>query len=419
MKKTVNVTSANKVLSEVSVLDYFKLGKNSYLLYERIGEPDNNIYLAKYDENLLIKPDDTEKEQLQNVIKYLITNNPSTDIKKHHYKKLSIDKIEENINEKDANKISLTSEQYRTLIENLNNSDNAKGKPVKVKEPKNGKKLNKKAVILATGIIVVVVALVVLLLVVLPKGGLTGSSKSEFNIKFDTDGSTLYGDMVIKNGEEIDISNYIPSKEGYMFGGWYTDAKFKNAVSGVYKPTNDTTFYAKWEKNTCTGNCKPGQMVTLEDGSTWYTIETTDDNSKTIRLLASSCNGLSLKFDDKENDYNKSSIKQYVENDYLNSLGDLKSKITDVKLMTKEEIEVLKDMDNAGSWLYNATVCPYGNWWTMTSYETDQVYIVNSKGLAEPYQQLAEGVVSKNGTVSSLAGLRPVITIDKSAIRGE
>ena len=55
----------------------------------------------------------------------------------------------------------------------------------------------------------------------------------------------------------------------------------------------------------------------------------------------------------------------------------------------------------------------------MTSYETDQVYIVNSKGLAEPYQQLAEGVVSKNGTVSSLAGLRPVITIDKSAIRGE
>lgn len=33
-----------------------------------------------------------------------------------------------------------------------------------------------------------------------------------------------------------------------MFGGWYTDAKFKNAVSGVYKPTDDTTFYAKWEK---------------------------------------------------------------------------------------------------------------------------------------------------------------------------
>lgn len=148
-------------------------------------------------------------------------------------------------------------------------------------------------------------------------------------------------------------------------------------------------------KNTCTGNCRPGQMVTLEDGSTWYTIETTDDNSKTIRLLASSCNDLSLKFDDKENDYNKSSIKQYVENDYLNSLGDLKSKITDVRLMTKEEVEILQGMDNASNWLYNTTVCPYGNWWTMTSYETDQAYIVNSKGLAEPYQQLAEGVVSK------------------------
>ena len=191
MKKTVNVTSANKVLNEVNVLDYFKLGKDSYLLYERVGEPGNSVYLAKYDENLLIKPEDTEKEQLQNVMKYLITNNSSIDVKKYHYKKLSIDKIEDNINEKEANKISLTDEQYRTLIENLNNSDSTKVKPVKVKEPKTGKQLNKKAIIIVSGIVVVVAILVVLLLVVLPKGGLIGSSKSEFNIKFDTDGSTL------------------------------------------------------------------------------------------------------------------------------------------------------------------------------------------------------------------------------------
>lgn len=81
IEKTVNVTSANKVLNEVNVLDYFKLGKDSYLLYERVGEPGNSIYLAKYDENLLIKPEDTEKEQLQNVMKYLITNNSSIDVK--------------------------------------------------------------------------------------------------------------------------------------------------------------------------------------------------------------------------------------------------------------------------------------------------------------------------------------------------
>ena len=143
MKKTVNVTSANKVLNEVNVLDYFKLGKDSYLLYERVGEPGNSVYLAKYDENLLIKPEDTEKEQLQNVMKYLITNNSSIDVKKYHYKKLSIDKIEDNINEKEANKISLTDEQYRTLIENLNNSDSTKVKPVKVKGPKTGKQLKK------------------------------------------------------------------------------------------------------------------------------------------------------------------------------------------------------------------------------------------------------------------------------------
>lgn len=50
---------------------------------------------------------------------------------------------------------------------------------------------------------VVVAILVVLLLVVLPKGGLIGSSKSEFNIKFDTDGSTLYGDMIIKMEKKL------------------------------------------------------------------------------------------------------------------------------------------------------------------------------------------------------------------------
>ncbi len=417
MKKTVNVTSANKVLNEVNVLEYFKLGKNSYLLYERIGEEGNNIYLAKYDENLLVKPEDTEKEQLQSIIKYLITNDSSIDIKKYHYKKLSYDSIQENINEKEANKISLTQEQYGSLIANLNSVDKAKP----VTSNKSKQKLNKTAVIVAISVLVVVV--IALLLIFLPKdGGLLSGFKSEFNVEFNTDGGTLYVKEVIPNGEEINVSNYTPEKEGYMFRGWYTDANFKNAVNGSYKPTKDTTFYAKWEKNTCNGNCQPGQMVTLEDGSTWYTIESTDENSKTIRLLASSCNGVSLKFDDKEsftNKYSDSSIKKYVENDYLNNLSDLKSKIKDVKLMTKEEVEVLENLDNANGWLYNTTVCPYGNWWTMTSYETDQVYIVNSEGLAEPFQQVADGVVTKNGTANSLAGVRPVITIEKSAIRSE
>lgn len=416
MKKIVNVTSANKVLNEVSILDYFKLGKSSYLLYERIGEEGNNVYLAKYDDNLLVKPEDTEKENLQNVIKYLITNDSSVDIKKYHYKKLPFDNFQANINEKEANKISLTSEQYSNLIANLNSVD----VPKKKVKNSSGKKLNKKAVIIAVCVLVVVA--IVVLLLVLPKGGILNSSKSEYIVKLDTDGGTLYGEQIVPNGDEINISNFVPTKEGYMFIGWYTDKNYKNAVSDTYKPTKDITLYAKFEKNTCIGNCQPGQMVTLEDGSVWYTIEASDENSNTIRLLASGCNGLTLKFDDKEsytNNYDESSIKQYIENDYLNSLGDLKSKITDVKLMTKEEVEILENLDNADGWLYNATVCPYGSWWTMTSYETDQVYIVNSKGLAEPYQQEADNVVTKNGTVSSALGVRPVITIDKSAIRSE
>ncbi|MBQ8885177.1 MAG: InlB B-repeat-containing protein [Clostridia bacterium] len=45
-----------------------------------------------------------------------------------------------------------------------------------------------------------------------------------------------------------------PTRKGYKFAGWYTDAEFKNAVSVLAKgTTGDVTLYAKWEKTSSKG----------------------------------------------------------------------------------------------------------------------------------------------------------------------
>ena len=47
--------------------------------------------------------------------------------------------------------------------------------------------------------------------------------------------------------------NYAPTREGYIFGGWYKEASCTNKVSDTtYTPTSDITLYAKWTANSYT-----------------------------------------------------------------------------------------------------------------------------------------------------------------------
>lgn len=48
---------------------------------------------------------------------------------------------------------------------------------------------------------------------------------------------------------EKKVNLYNPSKQGYTFGGWYTDSRFKNKITAIPKGTaKNMTLYAKWTK---------------------------------------------------------------------------------------------------------------------------------------------------------------------------
>ena len=68
----------------------------------------------------------------------------------------------------------------------------------------------------------------------------------EYNISYVLNGGTNSTDnpSSYNTGDTITLS--FPTKEDYMFMGWYTDYKFTNAVKEIADKTGDLTLYAKW-----------------------------------------------------------------------------------------------------------------------------------------------------------------------------
>ena len=69
--------------------------------------------------------------------------------------------------------------------------------------------------------------------------------KVEHTITFATNGGSKINDLTVSAGTTVDLTKYIPIKEGYTFAGWYSDSKLTTAVTSL-KLTGDTTVYAKW-----------------------------------------------------------------------------------------------------------------------------------------------------------------------------
>ena len=64
-------------------------------------------------------------------------------------------------------------------------------------------------------------------------------------VKFVTDGGTLYAPVKVYEHGDFLLYSYVPTKVGYTFGGWYYDIGCTKPVVD-FKPTCDTTLYAKW-----------------------------------------------------------------------------------------------------------------------------------------------------------------------------
>ena len=68
-------------------------------------------------------------------------------------------------------------------------------------------------------------------------------------LQFASDGGSFIRPITKRYGEIISLENYIPTKYGYTFKGWFTDPRTKQNQVTTFKFTKPDVLYAKWEKN--------------------------------------------------------------------------------------------------------------------------------------------------------------------------
>ena len=94
-------------------------------------------------------------------------------------------------------------------------------------------------------------------------------------ISFDSDGGTpIYEPVMIKNYNEINLADYVPTKKGYSFDGWYSlnpdgtmggTAPLSEFIEDELDVNSDTLFRAKWIKNKDHNN-DSGKHVVVNTG---------------------------------------------------------------------------------------------------------------------------------------------------------
>lgn len=117
----------------------------------------------------------------------------------------------------------------------------------------------------------------------------------KYTITFDSQGGSQVASIEVKSGETLTLPSE-PTKEGFVFSGWYTEESCVNKFVVSIPVSQDMTLYAKWEKekptymvefDTCGGSevktigVKEGSTVTLPQAPTkdgylfdgWYLDE--------------------------------------------------------------------------------------------------------------------------------------------------
>lgn len=72
-----------------------------------------------------------------------------------------------------------------------------------------------------------------------------GGGSLYHTVKFDTDGGSAVSSQRVKRGNTVKAPD-APVKEGYDFGGWYTDKELTAEYDFEAKVTKSMTLYAKW-----------------------------------------------------------------------------------------------------------------------------------------------------------------------------
>lgn len=67
-------------------------------------------------------------------------------------------------------------------------------------------------------------------------------------ISFETNEGSEINSLSWFVNKPLDLSKYVPKKEGYIFDGWYLGENYETSVGESFIPQEDITLYAKWRE---------------------------------------------------------------------------------------------------------------------------------------------------------------------------
>ena len=76
-------------------------------------------------------------------------------------------------------------------------------------------------------------------------GGSRKPSVTYYTLHFETNGGSAITDMREANNTRINLTKYVPTRQGHTFNGWYSDSSLTNQISEV-SLTKNMTVYAGW-----------------------------------------------------------------------------------------------------------------------------------------------------------------------------
>ena len=115
----------------------------------------------------------------------------------------------------------------------------------------------------------------------------TEDDNTKYTVTFDSKGGSDVTSQEIKKGNKA-TKPTDPTKDGYTFGGWYSDSYYINEYSFNSKVTKDLTLYAKWNEIPKTVLYEVGNSTvdiwTDSIGSKWMKIAIPVKNTGTADL---------------------------------------------------------------------------------------------------------------------------------------
>ena len=153
--------------------------------------------------------------------------------------------------------------------------------------------------------IIVVLALLTMALVLscafvaCNKVGTQDAQKNEFTITFDTQGGSEVKPITIAEGATITLPRN-PTKEGYIFDGWYLSDEFIEKFNSTQTISSNITVYAKWKEDY------------YSKGLEYDYVSSVDGNSRCILTGIGDCTDTDIIIPSKYNQTLVTSIASYA-----------------------------------------------------------------------------------------------------------